>query len=289
MTVSITKIGIDCTDDMIYAARVDNGMTRPEIKALLRLPRTGQIKHHLLEKGKLFLAVPDNKVIVKRIRLAVGNPKEYARQARFELIQSVLEDESKFLFDSIPTNQNGLILGTIIRRDVLTADDIFDHTTLTLSSDSGPPEYLMRAIALGRGYLSFCKEEAGDLVCIADLGSRNASLCFILERKIVGTAWVRIAEINLENERDIEKLAVELKTVLNYQLSSLSDDGVKAPLAAMLISGTKSSERLIDRMKQFLTMDLRTPGFNSGYLADPSQLENIPIASYLIPLGLAVK
>jgi len=286
MTNHITRIGIDCTDDLIYAARVENGMKQPEIKALVRLPKAQKIKHHLLKGGKLFLAVPDNKVIVKRIRLAGSDPKEHALQVRFELIQSVLEDESEFLFGSIPTAQNDLVLGTIVRRDILTADDIFDPATLTNNSDA--PEYLMRAIALGRGYLGFCKEEAGELVCITDLSSRNASLCFVHKRRIVGTAWINTERINLENEKDVEKLAVELKTVLNYQLLSLAGDGINAPLAAMLLSGTKSTDELIGNLKQLSSMDLRSPEIHNGFLDDSFQAEKIPIASYLIPLGLAV-
>lgn len=285
MTDQTTKIGIDWFDDLVYAARVDSSKAEPEIKALLRLPRTGTIKHHLLEDGQLQLALPDNKVIVKRIRLTGANPKEYDRQSRFELIQSVLEDESEFLFDAVATNQNDIFLGTIIRRDALTSDEIFDHTTL--SNDSGTPGYLMRAIALGRGYLTFCKEEAGDLICLADLSSRNASLCFIHKREIVGTAWMNTEKIDINHEKDVSRLAVELKTVLNYQVSSIAADGIKAPLAAVLLSGTKSGRGLIDRLKRNLTIDLRPPRFNSRFLADPSQMEKIPFESYLIPLGLA--
>jgi len=285
MTNQKTKIGIDCTDDLIFAARVDNDKAQPEIKALLRLPRTGTIKHHLLEDGQLQLALPDSKVIVKRIRLTGGNRQELDKQSRFELIQSVLEDESEFILDTVPTGQNDIFLGTITRRDALTSKEIFDHKTL--SGNAGEPGHLMRAIALGRGYLSFCKEEAGDLICMTDLSSRNASLCFIYKRKIIGTAWISLEEMDLESEKDVARLAVELKTVLNYQLSSLADDGIKAPLAAMLLSGTKSNGRLIDSLKRNISIDLRSPRFDSRFLADPSRIEKIPFESYLIPLGLA--
>ena len=280
------RIGVDCRGDLMYAARVCHDGTRPQVKALVRLSRTHPEKHELLEDGEVVLAVPDDQVIVKRLTLPDSPAADRPERARFEMSQTLLENELSFRFDTIDTGQQDRLLGLIMRRESLS--NIVERNTGGLFAERPSLSYQMRAVALGRGYIEFCRRQAGELVCLVDFHDQLASVCFVYQRHVLAVTHMRAANPDSRQLSDLPRLAVELKTLVNLQLSLLFSEGITVPLSILIVTGEAVTEQVTEALARHFPGGVAAPRINSGFFADPSKLNEIPIDNYLISLGLTI-
>ncbi|MEA3296417.1 MAG: hypothetical protein U9R56_00960, partial [candidate division Zixibacteria bacterium] len=163
-TTDRTAIGIDYRDDLYYVARIQHHAGRSEVKVLARFERMHVRGHQLLEEGSFVFSVPDDKVIARNINIANCRGFDSDLLARFELAQSLIDDEREFCFDVIPTNRQGRFLGLTVRRSILgeLSEPFYNGST-----DSPiQAAYKIRSAALGRGYIDFCQRETGEFICL---------------------------------------------------------------------------------------------------------------------------
>ncbi|MEA1981009.1 MAG: hypothetical protein U9N54_08550 [candidate division Zixibacteria bacterium] len=284
MSNSIIKIGLDKRDKMIYAARVKTGKTRFEIKALIRLNSEFPLKHDLIEDGDLHFAIPDSQVMLKQIRISPESQYSTHEQAKFEMIQSVLEDESVFSFESEETSQTNNIIGTIFRKE--RSDKLIASYNANNFDKNRIKKFRVRSLALGKGYLNFCHPETGELACIADFCKEVVSICLIYQKKILNVASIDLQKFDFSNENDIDKITMEFKTILNFKLSSIFDKGITVPLSSLMIIG--GNEQLVSKFSDYFKLKPFLPKINHGFFSNPKKLEQIPLHNYLIALGLSV-
>ncbi len=280
------RIGVDCRGDLMYAARVCHDGTRPQVKALVRLSRTHPERHELLEDGEVVLAVPDDQVIVKRLTLPASPAADRPERARFEMSQTLLENARSFRFDTVDTGQPDRLLGLIMRRESLST--LVKRNTGGLFAERPMLSCRMRAVALGRGYNEICRRQAGEIVSLVEFHDQQASVCFVYHKHVQAVTHMRVANPESRQLSDLSRLTVELKTLVNLQLSLLFSEGITVPLSILIVTGEGVTEQVTNALAQHFPGGVAAPQINSGFFADPSKLSEIPIDNYLISLGLTI-
>ncbi|MCP4684952.1 MAG: hypothetical protein GY867_05820 [bacterium] len=279
-------IGIDSLTEVWCEARLDDETGRPVITQLADGLKVKENGGSLGREGRVVVAVPDAEVQVKRLQLAGADDGSRRNHLLFELVQSVLEDEQAFVYDVHPAGHKDSWFGLIFRRRAL--EKLTLDCGLAGAEVASPLDFLPRSMALGRAYLNFCRQEEGDLVCLVDLSRRAASVCLIKEGKIVDLASLALPANCLDSAVDREQLAVDLKTVVSFRLSSMMDRGVSSPLSNLILSGQVVSDDLRQVVQKYFPVGVKAPSINPGYLTDEVRESEPSPERFLVALGLTV-
>ncbi len=264
-------------------ARIDHHTGRQEVKALLRLERQHMGEHHLLRGGQAVLSIPDKDVIVKR--LTVNGEDDIEMRARFELAQILPYGETDYFFDIADSGLEDRLIGMAVRKTRL---NDYINALLGQQKETLPDtDYLMRSAALANGYTEFCRRFGGDLLCLADLTESAVSLAFLYQNKMVDLCHLPLGKFDLAAPVGFEKMAMELKTLVNFKTSSLFSEGVTTPLSGLVISGDRVSDDLIEKLQKYFAIDISRPAINSGFFSSQADLASVPLEKYLVALGLA--
>ena len=282
MSNSLITIGIDKRDTRYYAARVDRQTGRPEVKALLRFELDSFSGHHLLEGGDIVTSIPDEKVVIKKIKLE--SDENYQEIAKFEMKQSQIDDTDNYLFDTIKTNLSTHYLGLILRKAV------FSELTKPFTDQESEIKIngKMRTQALLDGFLFFCRHNGGDLGAVLDLTTKRASFGFYYKQNIIDLMSFSLENYDLNDIDSLTKLSIELKTVLNFKKASFFDLGISLPISGLYILSETIDNKQIDFLKEALKLNILRPEINSGFLSNRKDSDDISLDNYLVALGLTV-
>ncbi len=279
-----TRIGIDKRGDLCCVARVDYQTGRAEVKALARFQPEHLRGHHLLAGGDRIVAIPDDQAIVKHLYAPAHDNHSGETNARFELLQGLLDGEDRFQIDIIPTGRTDRYVGVALRREV--AEEL--TARLSEDTDDSGVECQLRALALGRGYKTFCRADGGDLIAVADFTGRTAALCYLFQGQIVGLAHMNLRQFDLKEHHDLGQMALELKTLVNFKLAALAGEGITVPLSLIAVCGDVANDQLVRIMASTFSSKVMAPVFSGGFFPDRSDLSKIPLDRYLVALGLTV-
>ena len=282
-----SQIGIDCRAEYFYTARVNTDDDAPRVQTLARFKKEHLKGHEYLSGSEITLCLPDREVMVKALNLNNPDPADLEAVIRFELSQSLLDDESDFAFDYLATGTNGRYLGLVHRREChrqLLSFYGFDENDEYIKT----ARYKMRAVALAEGYLKFCHHRAGELVGLVDFNGPVVSVCFIYQNRPVDLAYLVPAGDYQVGEAAGKNFAADFKTMVNFRLNALNEAGVTVPLAALVITGDEISESLKTVLERYFPVGIRAPRIIREYFADPPENTDIPLEKYLVALGLAV-
>jgi hypothetical protein len=83
-------------------------------------------------------------------------------------------------------------------------------------------------------------------------------------------------------------MMLELKTIINFKLAALADDGITVPLSLIAVSGDSVSDKMKGTMSRTFSSTVASPVISAGFFPDRSDLSKIPLDSYLVALGLTV-
>jgi hypothetical protein len=277
--VSGESVGIDRRGAAWCVARVSEDKGRPDIRSLVRKSQSEYTE--LTDTGELrvIIAAPDRDVTVKSFLLAATDPGEASDRSGFELASSLLDDPALFDFEYRRTAIQDRVLGLAYRKDRLTE----------LVPDNGVATFKMRAAALADGYAIFCRPEPGDLIGLADVSGGMMSLALVYKSQAAMLMHLSCATSDMNSEIDTSRLAIELKTIVNFKLSALADQGVSVPLGRLVLSGEESTEILEQSLKPLFPCGVARPQFNMGYLSGiDSGFESPSLENYLVALGLTV-
>lgn len=209
---------------------------------------------------------------------------EIEARARFELSQCVLDDADQFLFDVIPAGMANRYLGLIWRKD--NGDRLlnqFGEETGERLADSG---FQLRAAALADGYIKFCRPAGGDFVCLVDFAERAVSMAFVHKSGIADLACLPAMQAGLDSPRELEKAAVEIKTLAAYRINSLFADGVTTPLSSLLVSGQGCGDEVLAALGKYFSVEIARPRLNTGFISAETNHSDNPVEQYLVALGL---
>lgn len=277
-------IGIDYHNGVYHVARVIHGGGRPRIEALVRYEKSQLKNHHLLKGDEIIMAVPDDKVIVKNLHLETVGGVDLDGQSRFEMTQSLLDNDTDFCLDVIDTGIENRYLALAIHRQTI-VDEIINPFN-KVAQMSQQPHGLARSVALGNGYVTFCHPHGGELVCLADHADGLLSVCFVLRRHIVGLSYINTDKLDLGARQGRQAFAMELKTVINFNLGTFFENGITLPLTALQISGERMDDTVMSELGRYFPVSVTKPQFNTGFFTELDESDSIPIENYLIALGL---
>jgi hypothetical protein len=289
MTPNRTTMGIDYRSGRYYTARVRQDATEHKVTALVTATESELselMEHQVLEGEDVIFSVPDDEVVAKNVRLSQADIWDRDLLARFELSQSLLDDENEFCFATLSTGQPNRCLGLVTRRRNL--EQLTGSLLSSLNPAAWSPKYEMRAVALGKGYLNFCHPEQGELVCLADFGDDVASICFVSGGNIIGLAHLPPGQFDLNSERGLKKMAVEFKTVVNFRLPSLFEEGVTPPLSALIVSGDGSDPPVKSALEQHFQVPVTAPRIDKRFLEEEPAVVEGTLEDYLVAMGLTV-
>ena len=283
------RIGLDCRREYFYTARVQTGLGRPEVHTLARFKKEQLPEHELLRDSEIFFCVPDNEVIVKKVRVKKNNIADIEQLVHFELSRAMLDPEDSFRFSYLPVGHDDGYLGFIYRRnklEAITRQLGLDMPERSLASGG----YLIRAAALGKGYLNFCRPVSEELVCLADFNDDTVSICFLYKNRIINLGYMNLKAGAFENDGSIRKVAIDFKTLVNFKLSALSENGVTVPLSGLVLSGEGLDTKIRTIFAEFFPVGVAAPSVIEEYFIgyDASERTEIPLEKYLVALGLAV-
>ncbi len=224
------KVGLDFQAGQPRIAQVNHHLGQPEIVSL-----SSDIASlaTLATESELTFSMPDDEALIKTVRVHGHGDADVRQKVFFELAQSLLEPETNFHFDYLETGNKHQI-GVIYRRErILARSEEFHFPALTSLPN---PHVDLRSIALARAYQSFCKPEPGDLIALVDVSAELASVALLYHRKIVLLGNSSVSARSGAEDR-FRPVAVALKTLVNFKLAALRDDGITIPLAALLVTG----------------------------------------------------
>lgn len=288
MTVERHRIGLDRRASGIYLADVQPSGERPEILALRRLGETELADHPNFGTATAAVTFPDRLAQVKTIMVGIDSRFSPDDQVAFELTQSLLEPADRFRFDSINSGYGRRHLGFITRQEQLTK--IVETFRMPDRDHDAPPVAARcRALALGLGYLHYCLREGGELVALVDLADKAASITLILGDGVVAVSWLPLERFNLAEQVGRDKLAVELKTLINYNLSTIMTDGISQPLTALLLFGDHADDPTRSALDSYFTGLVRIPRLRTDLFREQTTVDRTDGHKFVAALGLTVE
>ena len=284
---STIRTGIDVIGTDCLSARVGIVDSTSKILSVSRFAGTEMTNALTSETGAVVLSVPDESVIFKNVSLPQYSTENREKLAHFELKRMLLEKPEEFCCDIIQTDQPARLLAIVARKERL--EQIWKSVNPAAGNGNNREGFLVRSIALGRGFLKFCTNHTDRLVCLADFTRERVSLCFVLGKSIMAPASFGRSQYDLESESGLARIAAELKTIINFKLSELADRGINISLSKLIICGGKLTELKKLMIASRLMVTMEEPIFNRA-LMDSSVIESdIPLSDYLVSLGLTVE
>lgn len=279
---SSVRFGLDIRGAGTRLAEVEYGGARPSITSLTTVEWDENKANDI---GAATIAVDDADAIIKEIKLPPESKEQLIEKAQFELRHRLLDPPEQFALETIPTGREQRFIGTAIRHEV--GRNKISGTGIDY--DRKATGLRVRSLALGLGYLNFCSDRSESLGSLIEITHSGLSLCFIYRSGIIALDHIMTNGIDLESESGQKRVIVDLKTIVNYRLSALFEDGLTLPLSEVLLCSSTAQEALTERLENSFKVSVSTPELNRGYLAESVDIESIHMSDYLVALGLTVK
>ncbi len=227
-----------------------------------------------------YFSIADNLVIVKEVNIANPDLSKIDEQIKFELKHSLPENPEQFCYDTMTTDHNNRFLCLLTRKTVLTE---------ILAKEKNISGFRMRGVALGLGFLRYCDSQAGGLICLVDFSDRRASLCFVKDKKIVALGHFDWQRLTSGSDRDMFRLAAELKTFLNFKLNSLRKNYKNVELDSFYICGHSFTDSDNEILERKLALKVSQPEIMPSRLSDSVSETGISAIDFLVALGLTTE
>lgn len=278
-------VGIDIHGDRASLALVTTDLGRPVVEELVQLPLKDLPGIALLNGAKVTLGVSDQEVLVKNLKLSLPDIISSTEAGSFELARSLLEPASDFIFLIRPTALPEEFIGLTLRLAKLSSliDSLGFAPTTGLSIES----FQVRSLALSKAFATYCQPEPGELIGLVDLAPPAAAIVLKYKGEPISLSSMPLNRADLADESSIRQLAVQTKTLINFQISRLAADGLNVPLATLLISGQQSDDRLLAILGEQFPAGVRQPMVNPAFLSSSNE-ETSSVLPFLVPMGLAV-
>ncbi|MEW5993757.1 MAG: hypothetical protein AB1744_05095 [Candidatus Zixiibacteriota bacterium] len=284
----MTVVGIEPRTDCCLLARSEYSEHGRRITDLAKIARQHVQRHPLLQTAELVIAVPDDKVMVKSLRVGKAEAEDIIC---FELAHTILDSEQNYLWDAIRCGmESNRYLGLLARREEI------QKVTQTMVSGladiarqarhSEQVRYEVRAVALAKGFVEFCEQTEAELYCLVDASSDMASLAFVQNRSILDLACISTERLRSNTTLGVQYFAAELKTVIDFRLRSLREHLESSHPPTVVLSG---NTELLDILGSRLQAPVVHPLFNPDLIADSAKPFGAVIDDFLIALGLTVK
>lgn len=277
-----TTLGLDCCGETLFVARVTYGPEQPRIIALEKSILSAIPAEIQLSGSRTVLAVPDRYSIAKSVHLPVASEQDLTTVGHFELTQSMLEPEEMFETSLVPTSIDGHYLGILWRRD-------YRNDLRQLVTGSVPPvkvDYCARAVALGKGYLRFCRMAEEALVTLIDVTARGTSICLLYKQQLLNVTSFPLSLNDLTNAEKLDSYAAELKTHVDFKLSSFHDEELSDLPVSVLMCGYGMDNDRRSKLARHFCAGAAAPVIQRNYFDAAITIDDA--SPWLAALGLTV-
>jgi hypothetical protein len=275
------RIGFDFAGENRKKAEVLLTVNGPRIISVSTLSLSAQVLPDTDENnaGKV-LSVPDNLVMVKEVCIACPQANNIEEQLQFELKHSLPDSPDDFCYDTIATAQENRFICMITRKALLKE---------ILPENQRISGFVMRAVALGRGFLHYCENQSEGLIALVDFSDRRAALCIINDQKIAALGhfdWKRLTD---GGDRDMFRVAAELKTLLNFKLNSLNRNNKISNLERLYLCGYSFTDAEKEILSRKLSIRISEPIIDQACLPDSTASSEFSAGDFLVALGLTTE
>ncbi len=279
----LKSVGIDISDNQLLIAEVLHDSVRPQVVKLeaTEIPEKESIA--FAPDLNVTLSIPDKQVTVRHMRLKPDDSFDLGSRCQFEMSSSLLEDINNFQFDCLISKSRERQLGLIYRRTL-----IYELKAQTGFDSEQDVTCISRAVALGRGLIAFGEHVPDEFFALADFSDRTVTICLIYKREIVDIARLSADKTSLTNSADLEHLIIELKTLINFRIAALAEQGITLPLSSLIINSELIDTGGIDLIKRYFPVGVSRASINTGFLGEKIDSQLAP-EKFLISLGLTVK
>lgn len=278
------RVGIDISGDNALVARVSNDLGRPVVDRLDELAVDEIAGKNWLNSCHPVFGVNDSLVQVKSLNLKLTPEINFRVAGKFELTNSLLEPQENFIFSTYETGLKDNFVGTICRLEELTK--LVDRVGLAPKDGFRSDNFVARSAALGSGYATFCQNEPGELIGLIDLGRHSAAISLTYKGRPISLAHMSLADQSIEDETGLKRIAVQAKTMINFQKSRLSGGGLNLPLATLILSGERANRSACDIFSSQFPSGVKLPVINPAFLID-SLSDREDVSRFLVAMGLA--
>lgn len=278
MTDSL-RIGLDQCEDQVRLAQVNYALGRPEVMLLSAEPSS--LESISAAVARFGLSMPDDEALVKYLQLKSQGPDDLRRKLYFELSQSLLESPDLFRFEYLDTGNKHQI-GLVFRQERIAAR--IESLKCPPLTGVLSPAITLRSVALARAYLIFCKSEPGDLVALATINAELASVVLLYRQKIVSIGSCAITA----RAGQFKSVAIALKTLVNYKLTSIRDYGITVPLSVLLVTGDAVTADQRENLQAYFSARVTSFSPKQAVLEQAAKAGVADPEPYLVALGLTV-
>ena len=249
-----------------------------------RLTQTG-IDETNLEKldgsGQLQFSIPEEKAIIKRVKVPSHKNLDGEELAQFEFSTTLIDKEEELYIKANSVNGGSEYLVFGCHRSLVDKQDKFIADRFMK-----PTDYKLRALAMADGYQNYCWREGGELICLLDLSPSTASYCFINNNQpvFVGSITDNGAADN-KNRQISESFLTDLKVTIQYDIGNLFKAGYTAPLSLVVVTGVLAGKEANEAIEQKLGLRTISPTIKRALFA-PGIVDRG--ALFLVSLGLTV-
>lgn len=278
------RIGIESRGDNLLVVRVETGDDDRD-DCLVEFQPFGAVTQAPSEIP-VTIAVPDAEVAVKLLSLSPDNSRDFTSRVTFELTQSLLEPPEQFMFGAYATSIANRYMGLIYRRE---QTNLLRTQLLGGRNGSTPePGYLMRAVALGRGYERFAIPDGDGLLCLADLTDNSVSLCLLYNMNLVSVAHMPTSGLKADDNRSVHAFGVDLKSLINFQIANCAQHGLSVPLSAMVLCGELAKPETVETLAPLFSSRVVVPQLRADHVTLLTSDDAIRFADCVAALGLTV-
>jgi len=235
------KYGADLIGSKLYLSALTISGEKKTVDLFLEVNTSEGEKQPFENNSEIYFSADSSEALVKRIKVPPLEGLESEKIALFELQTFLLDESERYYKETYKLDHRPEFLAVAYSRE-----KIDSKMNLLRNFLPNPKGFKQRALALYEGFKHFCRNEGGEMICLADFGREEITLCFVENGQPVATDFLRIQDTREEWDSELPSdILIDLTAILKYQSSLLFQAGFSVPLSTIVISGNKSGEELV--------------------------------------------
>ncbi len=241
-----------------------------------------EIKPEMIDSsGWLQFSVPEDKAIIKRVKIPSDKNLNGKELAEFEFTSTLLDKKEDLYIRANSVNGGSEYLVFGYHRHLIDEKKKFFEKTLMK-----PAGYKLRGMAMADGYQNFCWREGGELIGLLDLSPSGGSFCFVKNSQPIYVGSITNSDMSdNDNGKISEFFLSDLKATIQYHTSNLFKAGYSAPLSLIVVSGLLAGKKSNAAIEDKLGIRIISPTVKTALFA-PEIVDRA--GHFLVSLGLTV-
>lgn len=275
------RYGIDIDRERVRIAGRSLAAGRKAVDTIIDVD-IDQLDRNIIDReGELYLAISESDAIIKRIDVFSDKSLDPDRLAQFELAATLLDDPDRYYLESCGSDRTEGRIAIAYDRSLVDGE-----VALVREKLIKPSGFKLRSWAMALGYLHYCRQEGGTLICLIDISPCRASFCLLRDGSPVDIGLV--TDDTARDNADLTScraLLTDLAATIRYRLGRSSGSRQDVPLSLVLLSGSMADDNLAAEAEAILRVKTKLPTVKKELFADEA---SVNAEKYLACLGLTL-